>query len=217
MVKERGHFSAPLASILCLIACACISGPSHALYKVVGPDGKITYTDRPSTTTESKVQNMGKAGAANVGIDESLPYELRQTASRFPVTLYSTDKCAPCDAGRQLLRQRGIPFLEKTISTVQDSAALQQIAGGNNLPVLAIGSQVILGMMAAEWQSYLDSAGYPKESQLPPKFSTGTVSPLTPPVSSVPVTKPGTPSPATVKQEAPPQPVTTPGKPAFQF
>jgi glutaredoxin len=217
MTKRYGHINgSPLASILCLIACAWFTAPSYAVYKVVAPDGKITYTDRPSITTDSKVHTMGKAGSGAASSDEALPYELRQTASRFPVMLYTTNKCAPCDAGRQLLRQRGIPFFEKTITTAQDSAALQQIASGNNLPVLTVGGQVIQGMQDAEWQSYLDSAGYPKESQLPPKFSTGTASPLTTPTPpSVQAPKPA-PTPPVVRQE-PPQPATSPSKPAFQF
>ena len=37
--------------------------PAQALYKVVGPDGKVTYTDRPAVGTDTKVQSVGRGGA----------------------------------------------------------------------------------------------------------------------------------------------------------
>src|SRR5689334_6865210 len=75
------------------------SAPAFALYKVVGPDGKVTYTDRPAVGTENKVQSVGSGGA--VANDVALPFELRQAAQRYPVVLYVAPDCSPCDAGRQ--------------------------------------------------------------------------------------------------------------------
>src|SRR4051794_12529535 len=139
--------------------------PAHALYKVVGPDGKITYTDRPAVSPDNKVQSVNSSGG--VADDVALPYELRQIAQRFPVTLYGTKDCPPCDMARQLLRQRGIPFAEKSISTREDGEALQRITGGRDLPAATIGAQVLRGFQREDWSSYLDAAAYPKESKLP--------------------------------------------------
>jgi glutaredoxin len=151
--------------------------PAQALYKVVGPDGKVTYTDQPSVSTDNKVQSVGSRGS--VANDVALPYEVRQAAQRYPVTLYVAPDCAPCDAGRQLLRQRGIPFAEKLVTTSDDNAALQRLTGGSSLPALTVGAQVVRGWQREDWLSYLDAAGYPKESRLPTNFPQGKAEPLT--------------------------------------
>lgn len=166
-----------------LLAALFTTLPAHALYKVVGPDGKVTYTDRPAVSPDNKVQSV--SGNGSVANDVALPYELRQAAQRYPVTLYTTKDCPPCDAGRQTLRQRGIPFAEKTIATKEDGDALQRISGGRDLPALTVGSQVVRGFQRDEWSSYLDAAAYPKESKLPANFPQGGASPLTTPKQAV--------------------------------
>jgi glutaredoxin len=151
--------------------------PAHALYKVVGPDGKVTYTDRPAVGTENKVQSVGSGGS--VANDVALPFDLRQAAQRYPVTLYVAPDCSPCDAARQYLRQRGIPFSEKLVTTADDSSALQRVTGATGLPAVTVGAQVVRGWQREDWASYLDAAGYPKESRLPANFPQGKAEPLT--------------------------------------
>ena len=151
--------------------------PAQALYKVVGPDGKVTYPDRPAVSTESKVQQVGAGGS--VANDVALPFELRQAAQRYPVTLYVAPDCSPCDAGRQYLRQRGIPFSEKLVTTADDSSALQRLTGSTSLPALTVGAQIVRGWQREDWASYLDAANYPKESRLPNNFPQGKAEPLT--------------------------------------
>jgi glutaredoxin len=145
--------------------------PAHAVYKVVGPDGKVTYTDTPPQDGKAQVKPVatgGGGGAPNIG---NLPYELRQAAGRYPVTLYTSAGCRPCDSGRQMLQQRGVPFAEKQFfETSADTAALQSLAGVSSLPVLSIGQQQIKGWVPADWNSYLDAAGYPRDSLLPANY-----------------------------------------------
>jgi len=178
--------------------------PAQALYKVVGPDGKVTYTDQPSVSTDNKVQSVGaRGGVAN---DVALPFELRQAAQRYPVTLYVASDCSPCDAGRQLLRQRGIPFSEKLVTTADDSNALQRLTGTTSLPALTVGAQVVRGWQREDWMSYLDAAGYPKESRLPANFPQGKAEPLT-------EARQATPAP-TAPQRAAPAPAPVAAEPA---
>ncbi len=175
--------------------------PAHALYKVVGPDGKVTYTDQPPVGTENKVQSMGaRGGVAN---DVALPFELRQAAQRYPVTLYVAPDCSPCDSGRQLLRQRGIPFAEKLVTTADDANALQRLTGASGLPALTVGAQVLRGWQREDWMSYLDAAGYPKESRLPADFPQGKAEPLTEARQAAPAPAPRPAAPAPAAQAAP--------------
>ena len=153
--------------------------PALAQYKVVGPDGKVTYTDRVPGASDGKVTALGgRAGAAPV--DAALPLELRQAVGRYPVTLYVTaTSCEPCDNGRQLLRARGIPYNEKQIVAPEDSEALERLSGGRDVPTLTIGAQTLRGLAPDVWNSYLDGAGYPRESRLPKNFQYAVATPIT--------------------------------------
>lgn len=140
-------------------------------YKVTGPDGRITYTDRPPSDARS-VRPMGSAAARDTGDEgglDGLPFALRQTAQRFPVTLYTAPGCAPCDLGRLALQQRGVPFREWRVEAGA-GAELQRREGTTSLPVLRVGRQQVLGFEAGEWRRTLDAAGYPAASALPPSW-----------------------------------------------
>ncbi len=163
-----------------LLIALCAALPAHALYKVIGPDGKVSYTDRPPLGVENKVQPVN-ARRGGSGVEAPLPYELRQVAQRYPVTMYSSKDCSPCNAGRQLLANRGIPFIEKSVTTPEDAEALQRLVGSRDVPALTIGSQTVLGLQRDDWASYLDAAGYPKESKLPPGFQQSAATPLAEP------------------------------------
>ena len=168
-------FAARTAILVSLLA---LTTPSHALYKVVGPDGKITYTDvQPSPAKTGKVTPIGTNTAPQNEV--SLPLELRQPVARYPVILYVTNACEPCNSGRQFLRQRGVPFNERTIATVDDVDALQRLTGGREAPALTIGAQTVRGYSQDIWASYLDAASYPRESRLPGNFQYPAAAPLT--------------------------------------
>lgn len=155
---------APLVALLAAL-------PAHAQYKVIGPDGKVTYTDRPPASSSSKVTSLSSRGVASGPTDPALPLELREPAAKYPVTLYTvTGACEPCQSARQLLRQRGIPYSEKQVQTPEDSEALERLSGGRDAPTLAIGSQMMRGLAPEVWGSYLDAAGYPRESRLPSSY-----------------------------------------------
>lgn len=150
-----------------------------AQYKVVGPDGSVTYTDRPPTATGAKISTISRRGeTAPLGGSADLPFELRQVVGRYPVTIYTTSDCTPCDSGRQLLQQRGVPYTERTVNTDDDAAALERLVGARTVPSLTIGGQGLRGFQDADWSAYLDAAGYPKTSRLPRGWQPPAAAPL---------------------------------------
>jgi glutaredoxin len=163
--------------------------PAHALFKVVGPDGKITYSDRPPPGDTRAVQvNRDGSIAAD---DATLPFALRQVMAKFPVTLYTASKCDACDMGRALLQRRGIPFSERTAMTNEDKEVWEKITGGQEAPVMKIGAQVMRGFNASTWEETLDVAGYSRQSQLPPNYKAAAAQPLVEPKpTKPPVTAP---------------------------
>ena len=195
-------------------ALALVAGSACAqsVYRQVDANGKVTYTDQPPSARTA--QPVRSDGVTSLPVDGSLPYELRQVTQRYPVTLYTRSDCQPCDAGRSLLTTRGVPFTERTVQTAQDNEALQRLTGQNGMPTLAIGAQQLVGFQDGEWTRYLDAAGYPSSSRLPPSYRNAPASPL---VAQAPVAPPAA-APAPARPAAAPAPAApsgpTPDNPA---
>ena len=144
---------------------------AQGVYRIVGPDGRVSFSDQPPPAAQARpvTGTAGSPAPAAAG-NAALPFELRRVASQFPVTLYTGKDCSPCNSGRNLLNSRGIPYVERTVTTPDDAAALTRLAGEPTVPVLTIGSQQIKGYSDVQWVQYLDAAGYPKQSQLPSNY-----------------------------------------------
>ncbi len=169
----NSHRLAPaLAAALALAATS-----AHALFKVVEPDGRVTYTDRPPQAGGGKVVPVNRDGTST-GDTAALPFALRQVATRFPVTLYTTTNCGPCGMARQMLARRGIPFAERVADSAEDREAWERVVGGPEAPALRVGGQVLRGFIAVSWEETLDVAGYPRQSVLPASYQAPAAAPL---------------------------------------
>lgn len=179
--KNRLYLPSFTAALLCVAMVVAPSVAQAKLYKVVGPDGKVTYTDKPPTKkAKGKVKNMDGQASTNI---KKLPATLRKPASKYPVVLYtSTDSaCQGCDAARNLLRKRGIPHTEKLVNTPQDWNAFRKKTNNDALPLIKIGSKQIVGFKASKWNEYLTVAEYPKTSVLKKNHKFAKAKPLTNP------------------------------------
>ncbi len=170
--------TASLVGLLTLTVLAATDALAQQIYRIVSPDGSVTFSDKPPIEPDSGVQATSAAPASGGASNSALPFELRQVASRYPLVLYSGPECGPCGAGRSMLTGRGIPFAEKTVATNEDIGALGRLVGTPTLPVLTIGEQQLKGYSEVEWTKFLDAAGYPKTSLLPPGYSGPPVTPL---------------------------------------
>jgi glutaredoxin len=212
--------TAPWLAVL-LTTLACTGVQAQAVYRIVGPDGKVTFSDRPPAE-EAAAQPARAAARSGGSATDVLPYELRQVAIRFPVTLYTGNDCAPCTSARNLLTSRGVPFTERTVNSNEDIAALQRLSGNASLPFGTIGGQHLDGFSEAEWVRYLDAAGYPKQSQLPRNYQAPAPAPLVAASPAAPgaapaPAAPGTAVPARARPAVPPPapaPARSPSNPA---
>ena len=196
---------AAFAAISAVALLAASAAQAQAVYRIVGPDGRVTFSDKPPVAAD-KATPVSAGGKTAGGGGAALPFELRQVASKYPVTLYTSSDCAPCGAGRALLSSRGIPFAEKTVSTAEDTQALQRLSGESSLPFLTIGSQQIKGYSDSEWTQFLNAAGYPRTSTLPASYRNPAATPLVTVQKAAPVAKPE----ETQTQRTPAQPGSPP-------
>jgi glutaredoxin len=174
-----------------LAAALMLAAPAaHALFKVVGPDGRVTYTDRPPSSSEGRALPVNRDTGAVV--DTTLPFALRAVVARFPVTLYTAIDCGDgCVMARSHLARRGIPYTERSASTLEEREQWMRIVGGGEAPTLQVGGQSIRGgYVPAAWDETLDVAGYPRNSLLPPTWQQPAALPLLPPRPAPPTAPP---------------------------
>jgi glutaredoxin len=191
----------PLFAAVLLAAAVC--SPAGAQYRWVDAEGKIHYGDSPPRDAkEVRSLNVRAAPAGPETKDDaarSLPFELRRAAERAPVVLYTAPDCQPCAPAIALLRERGVPYTERSVSSPDDLQEFRRISGGLRLPYVTVGGQSQSGFNPDIWLSLLDAAGYPKGSMLPRSYQWATPQPLVapPPAESKP------PAQAEAQQTAP--------------
>jgi len=144
-----------------LLAMMSINAQADTLYRWVDKDGKVHYGDRPAD--DAVITEPKKFAAPPTSGDDDLSYGIRKARQDFPLTLYVGKKCGDyCVQARSLLNKRGIPFVEKNLSTQEDIDAFNKLSGGNTIPTLMVGKSPLRGLEEGQWNSELDIAGYPK-------------------------------------------------------
>ncbi|HTD05396.1 DUF4124 domain-containing protein [Undibacterium sp.] len=196
----------PLSSLLLLSAGLLLALDASAqLYKSVGPDGKVTYSDVPPPPSAKTVELKPITGGGEINTN-NFPADLAAPASKNPVSIYTTDSCSGCNDAKNMLKSNGIPFLEKIVKSNEDIDKLKQVSGGTMLPVMVVGSKKISGFGSTEWRTMLTEAGYPATSKLPKDYRYPPAEPAAP-------VKPKDTGEA-AKPQAPAQKAT---EPAFRF
>ncbi|CAM4117982.1 DUF4124 domain-containing protein [Comamonas aquatilis] len=202
---------------MALASALPLSVQAQGVYRIVGPDGRVSFSDRPPVdgakkSSELKSAEADSGNASSSNSNAQLPYQLRETAKRYPVTLYAAKDCSPCDEARNHLQNRGIPFAERSIETASDVDALKKLSGQDGLPFATVGNQHLKGFNADSWNQYLSAAGYPAQPQLPAQYKAPAPRPLTTPVVQPKAGKPETANGQTTRPAAAPS-VTPPGTP----
>jgi len=183
---------------------------AHAqMYRWVASDGRVTYSDKPPPA--SVVKQQKKSIASHEGSGDGLNYTLSELAINFPVTLYTSSDCAPCNEGRTFLKNRGIPFSERTINSNEDIARMKLAGGDGRLPFLTVGRNSQSGFESGAWNAALTAAGYPETSQLPTNYQFSAPRAAAPPPP--PIEKPVE-APKPVTEPPPAQGTSIPG---FRF
>ena len=146
--------------LLALSLLALSFGVQAQTYRWTDQNGRVHYTDTPPPA--SAVKREEKSLKGNVASSGDLPYATQHAMKNFPVKLYTTKECEPCNDGRNLLNKRGIPFSEVVVEGDSGLAELKKLDEAAKVPVLAVGTDVRKGYEAGAWNKALDIAGYPQ-------------------------------------------------------
>lgn len=161
---EWAAFQGQLTMKSRLLAFVLVLGAATAsaaqLYRWVDEKGNVEWRDTPPPANAKKVEQRSMGG--NTIETSTLPYSVQQAVRNFPVTLWTFDCGEPCTKARAHLTKRGVPYTERNAQ--KESEALKKLTGGLEVPVLLVGSRQLKGYLESDWDSALDSAGYPKSA-----------------------------------------------------
>jgi len=148
-----------VATVVLLLIAVAAPAWGAKLYRWVDAQGRVFYSDKPPPIDAREAEKLRLSTRPG---EVALPYEVREAAKHFPVTLFSGDCGPPCDAARKLLDSRGVPFALKDGHDAAVQEELKKISGAMEVPVLQVGRTLLKGFEAGQWNAALDAAGYPK-------------------------------------------------------
>ena len=138
-------------------------------YRWLDEKGRPQFGDNPPANAKGVRKNETRTQKPAEGTQQ-VPFELQQAQKDFPVTLFTAPLCKqPCEAARDALNKRGVPFTEVQVWNPETLDQLKAKAGSDTVPALVVGRSVMSGFEPARYESILDSAGYPKQGAVPPR------------------------------------------------
>lgn len=152
-----------VAKILCLFLMALVTlaaANAAQLYRWVDNKGNVEWRDTPPPASVPAKNIQERRVSDNVIGTSEASFSMQLATKNHPVTLWATD-CGPlCSNARAHLNRRGTPFTEKAPQS--DTAGFKKAAPGSEVPTLQVGTITLTGYQESEWDSTLDSAGYPR-------------------------------------------------------
>jgi glutaredoxin len=143
---------------------------AESVYKSIGPDGKIIYSDKPPT--DGRVEKTmtfanlpsSPLPAASLSYVEQLrrfrafsPAKKPDSAAVTGVVLYSAAWCGYCTKAKAYLAAKGISYDEVDIDSKDGMKAYAQAGGGGGVPLLLAGGQRVQGFSPAAYDAVFAS------------------------------------------------------------
>jgi glutaredoxin len=157
-----------MKTLACIFFLVCAAtAQADTLYKVVGPDGKITYTDRPAAEGKS-VTALEFASAPSsplpdsvlkyqADLQKSMQNRLAQASkieSSGTPTLFIATWCGYCTRAKAYLKGKGIGFREYDIDTAEGGRAYFEAGGRKGVPLLVAGDKRQQGFSEGSYDKF---------------------------------------------------------------
>jgi glutaredoxin len=125
------------------------------VYKVTGPDGRVTYTDGHSEGNNTKVEVVkidSYSGSAEVSSvdDGTVPRK---------VTIFTTEWCGVCRKAKSYMASHGIAYDEFDIEKSRSAKTAFDRLGGRAVPVILVGKEKMIGFSPSKLEAMMDDAG----------------------------------------------------------
>lgn len=154
----------PPALFAALFAATAAAQTSTTLYKSVGADGKVVYSDRPDPRARSSrtltFENLPASplSAQTLAYLEQLQKSAEQRAAAAPqndVVLFTAVWCGYCKQAKNYLASKQVAYREFDIDTQPGLAAFAQAGGRSGVPLLVANGQRVAGFSSAAYDAVL--------------------------------------------------------------
>jgi glutaredoxin len=135
----------------------CIPASAQPIYRSVGPDGRVQYTDKPppgAQATPVRERINSYSGTPTVS-GATTP-----AAQRPEVRMYATDWCPYCRRAQAFFARQGIRYTHLDIEKSPAAHAEYKQLGGRGVPVILVGAQRMNGFSEERLAQMLKAAGY---------------------------------------------------------
>ncbi|MBR0566891.1 glutaredoxin family protein [Azoarcus sp. L1K30] len=152
--------------LMLIIGFSATTTFADTMYKSIGPDGKVVYSDRPpvegrieKTITFENLPSsaLPKQAASYVEQLKRLRASAPVVASRESTVLYSATWCGYCAKAKAYLAGKGISYEEIDIDTNEGKASFAQAGGGKGVPLLLARGQRVQGFSTAAYDKLFSS------------------------------------------------------------
>lgn len=146
----------PRLAFLLLALSLCALPAQAEIYKVVGADGKVSYTDQPPQ------DKAARSEALKIQTYAGPPAVSAYGGSVRKVTLLSAQWCGACKSAKAYMVGRKIAFEEWDIDRSEFARAKMREVGAKGVPVILVGKQKMVGFSPEGLENMLQQAGTPQ-------------------------------------------------------
>ena len=141
----------PIFLVLCF---AFTVQPARAeIYKVIGADGKVSYTDKEPP------RDSGKTEKLKIQTYAGTPAVSAYNGSVKRVTILSAQWCGVCTRAKAYMNSRKIAFEEWDIDKSEYALTKMNQLGAKGVPVILVGKQKMVGFSAETLEGMIKNAG----------------------------------------------------------
>ena len=177
----------PAAICAALVGAGTMVPAAAQTYRIVGPDGKVTFSDRKPTDPQLKTRELGKIVAAPLLPQTSEPFDLRPATTLSPPRPASAEGFAPTVDVSGLPFPPGLPnaildvvihqfFVQTLVETCSRGhpAFTERYQAGvrnwrdRNADILARSNRITFARFTAEQRDTLRATGRARLAQLVP-------------------------------------------------
>ena len=149
-----------------LLACAA-SAQAQTVYKSVGADGRVVYSDKPPVTGRLEktmsFENLPSStlpASASSYVEQLKRMHARDAAQaaaapppQHGVVLYSAPWCGYCRKAKAWLAGKGIAYRDIDVETPDGMAAFAGAGGGGGIPVIVADGHRVSGFSSAAYDA----------------------------------------------------------------
>jgi glutaredoxin len=161
---------APRTPVLLLLAALAGAVAAQTVYKSVGADGRVVYSDRPpaggrleKTLTFENLPSSALPASASSYVEQLKRMHARDAAqaaaapAQAGVVLYTASWCGYCRKARAWLGAKGIAYRDVDVETPDGIAAFASVGGGSGVPVIVADGRRLAGFSAPAYDALFAS------------------------------------------------------------